>query len=463
MIGFGVFAEVFNFSPDVACKVLKRVPNWDQNVFGIMPSAVRELHCLTVCNCLKYVAPQCLFFGLDEHEKFCIGMTRFGKDLETICKYDSPENKCIEIAFDPYVVYQMLLILHLLWTQGSILHRDVKPSNILFDSDTRNVKLIDFGLARADCIHLYETKDPHFSGKVVALFFRHPCLLNKDQTVYTTRYGQEIDTWALGCSLWNISTRGKYLFQSQIEGNLLTKINRFLQLNTSIEKKTETLFRYWQMQTKIQLEDFQKYSWFFQVIAMCLHGSSVREILLFLQKQFTGIQENVQKLLQVPLNKTVALPKWASSCQINFPWIRLDVSKSFLDNIRCISDDVFAVKVCNSIRVNCGTKTIIQRAICFQSIQLALSLIAEYKHVNISKTLGPITFGLTILSLIHKLFLGRVPFRIPQHKVLLKSELQVLAWSGGRLTPVTFHDCWFHQIKSWSEQECNEWLSTSIL
>jgi serine/threonine protein kinase len=46
------------------------------------------------------------------------------------------------------IIYQMLLGLNYLH-QSQVLHRDLKPENILINKDLSEVKLCDFGLARA--------------------------------------------------------------------------------------------------------------------------------------------------------------------------------------------------------------------------------------------------------------------------------------------------------------------------
>lgn len=46
------------------------------------------------------------------------------------------------------IIYQMLLGLNYLH-QSQVLHRDLKPENILINKDLTEVKLCDFGLARA--------------------------------------------------------------------------------------------------------------------------------------------------------------------------------------------------------------------------------------------------------------------------------------------------------------------------
>ena len=54
------------------------------------------------------------------------------------------------------IIYQLLLGLNFL-QQCQVLHRDLKPENVLINKDLTQVKLCDFGLARA--VTLEEDKE----------------------------------------------------------------------------------------------------------------------------------------------------------------------------------------------------------------------------------------------------------------------------------------------------------------
>ena len=56
------------------------------------------------------------------------------------------------------IIYQILLGLNFL-QQCQVLHRDLKPENVLLNKDLTQVKLCDFGLARAVTVELEEEKD----------------------------------------------------------------------------------------------------------------------------------------------------------------------------------------------------------------------------------------------------------------------------------------------------------------
>ena len=71
-----------------------------------------------------------------------------------------------------------------------ILHRDVKPQNLLISS-AGELKLADFGLARAKSVPSHT-----FSHEVVTLWYRPP-----DVLLGSTNYTTSLDIWGAGCIL----------------------------------------------------------------------------------------------------------------------------------------------------------------------------------------------------------------------------------------------------------------------
>ncbi|CAN0460845.1 unnamed protein product, partial [Discosporangium mesarthrocarpum] len=75
-----------------------------------------------------------------------------------------------------------------------ILHRDLKPQNILIDR-RGNLKLADFGLARVFSVALRK-----YTHEVVTLWYRPPeILLGSDH------YCTSADMWSVGCILAELS------------------------------------------------------------------------------------------------------------------------------------------------------------------------------------------------------------------------------------------------------------------
>lgn len=90
--------------------------------------------------------------------------------------------------------------------QKSVLHRDLKGSNILLNN-AGQLKLADFGLARL----FAKRREGDYTNRVVTLWYRPPELL-----LGATRYGSKVDVWGAGCILMELFTR-KAAFQGADE------------------------------------------------------------------------------------------------------------------------------------------------------------------------------------------------------------------------------------------------------
>jgi len=102
----------------------------------------------------------------------------------------------LEEVHKRYVLYQILRALKYMHS-GELLHRDMKPSNVLLNSDC-HVKLCDFGLARS-VAELGDdgAKDAAVLTDYVATrWYRAPEIL-----LGSTRYTKGVDMWSVGCIL----------------------------------------------------------------------------------------------------------------------------------------------------------------------------------------------------------------------------------------------------------------------
>ncbi|KAF9976149.1 Cyclin-dependent kinase catalytic subunit [Actinomortierella ambigua] len=93
-----------------------------------------------------------------------------------------------------------------------ILHRDLKPQNLLIDKDA-NLKLADFGLARAFGIPLRT-----YTHEVVTLWYRAPEIL-----LGSRHYSTAVDMWSVGCIFAEMVLK-KPLFPGDSEIDELFKI-----------------------------------------------------------------------------------------------------------------------------------------------------------------------------------------------------------------------------------------------
>jgi len=100
--------------------------------------------------------------------------------------------------------------------QHRVLHRDLKPQNLLINVDGE-LKLADFGLARAFGIPVRS-----FTHEVVTLWYRAP-----DVLLGSRNYSTQVDIWSVGCIFAEMVT-GRPLFPGNSEQDQLHKIFRAL-------------------------------------------------------------------------------------------------------------------------------------------------------------------------------------------------------------------------------------------
>ncbi|CAE8667212.1 unnamed protein product, partial [Polarella glacialis] len=98
-----------------------------------------------------------------------------------------------------------------------VLHRDLKPQNVLVDIRERRLVLADLGLARHFTVPLKV-----YTHEVATLWYRSIEILLGQQM-----YGPSLDVWSLGCIVAEMAT-GQVLFPSDSEIDTIFRIFRLL-------------------------------------------------------------------------------------------------------------------------------------------------------------------------------------------------------------------------------------------
>uniref|UniRef100_A0A7S3M366 Cyclin-dependent kinase 2 homolog n=1 Tax=Spumella elongata TaxID=89044 RepID=A0A7S3M366_9STRA len=100
--------------------------------------------------------------------------------------------------------------------QHRVLHRDLKPQNLLINRDGA-LKLADFGLARAFGIPVRS-----YTHEVVTLWYRAP-----DVLMGSRKYSTPVDIWSVGC-IFAEMVNGRPLFPGSTDADQLQKIFKIL-------------------------------------------------------------------------------------------------------------------------------------------------------------------------------------------------------------------------------------------
>lgn len=121
------------------------------------------------------------------------------------------KNKNVNLEIVKTVMYQILKGIDYLHSK-KVLHRDLKPQNILIDNNLR-IKIADFGLSRT-----YSIPIKQYTREVLTLWYRSPELI-----LGAEYYSTGIDMWSIGCIFGELFLK-KPLFMGDSEINQLFKI-----------------------------------------------------------------------------------------------------------------------------------------------------------------------------------------------------------------------------------------------
>lgn len=198
-LGEGTYAVVFlghvRSDPNrlVAIKKIKKQKEYTE---GLAPDAVRELKHLQELHHPNIISLLSVFSSKDQNLCLVLEYLPLG-DLEMLIRDD----KGVRYGTADVKAW-MGMLTRAVWFchENAVLHRDIKPNNLLIAADGE-VKLADFGLARSFA-------DPYsiMTSNVITRWYRPPELL-----FGARHYSGAVDVWSVGLVMAEMVLRVPYL------------------------------------------------------------------------------------------------------------------------------------------------------------------------------------------------------------------------------------------------------------
>ena len=188
---------------------------------GIPSTAIREISLLKELSHINIVK---LYEVMHTPKKLTLVFEYVEQDLKKVI--DSTNGKGLDMKYLKSFLYQLLKGVDFIH-KSKVLHRDLKPQNLLISKDNI-LKIGDFGLARG-----YGIPVKNYTHEVVTLWYRPPDVLLGNKT-----YGTTVDMWSIGTIFAEMVT-GKPLFTGNSENDQLKKI--FAIMGTPTENYASSL------------------------------------------------------------------------------------------------------------------------------------------------------------------------------------------------------------------------------
>jgi len=213
-IGEGTYGIVYKaiYKPDNTTVALKKIRLEGEDE-GVPSTSIREISILKELRHENIV--KLIDVSLEEEQLFLI-FEYLSMDLKHFL--DSKKREKTKLTPDMVKSYTYQILQAMCYCHSRrVLHRDLKPQNLLLDPEKNIIKLADFGLGRA-----FNVPVRVYTHEVVTLWYRAPEVLLGCQ-----RYSTPVDIWAVGAIMSEMATL-RALFNGDSEIDQIYRIFRIL-------------------------------------------------------------------------------------------------------------------------------------------------------------------------------------------------------------------------------------------
>lgn len=191
-VGEGTYGKVYK----AKCKktgmlVALKKTRLEMEEEGVPSTALREVSLLQMLSQSIYVVRLLSVEHIDENGKPMLYLVFEFLDTD-LKKYMDTNGRGTNLPLEPSAVksfmYQLCLGVAHCHSHG-VMHRDLKPQNLLVDKEKGLLKIADLGLGRAFTVPLKS-----YTHEIVTLWYRAPEVL-----LGATYYSTPVDMWSVGC------------------------------------------------------------------------------------------------------------------------------------------------------------------------------------------------------------------------------------------------------------------------
>uniref|UniRef100_A0A3Q7IID4 Protein kinase domain-containing protein n=1 Tax=Solanum lycopersicum TaxID=4081 RepID=A0A3Q7IID4_SOLLC len=220
-VGEGTYGKVYKAKDKATGQLVAlKKTRLEMDEEGIPPTALREISLLQMLSHSLYIVRLLCVEHIDKNGKPILYLVFEYLDTDLKKFIDShrkgPNARALPTALIQSFLFQLCKGVAHCHSHG-VLHRDLKPQNLLVDKEKGILKIADLGLGRAFTVPMKS-----YTHEIVTLWYRAPEVL-----LGSTHYSTAVDMWSVGC-IFAEMVRRQALFPGDSEFQQLLHIFRLL-------------------------------------------------------------------------------------------------------------------------------------------------------------------------------------------------------------------------------------------